>query len=174
MCQKKALWLLLGKVPIWKVLLQIVKFQNNSIQETHGKGGHRCLWTWQECRQFIRCGEKLKLRLVINLLFIIEQFWRGGKDTLGPKAVTTKIKSSIVLWGGKERSLSCLISQKQVGDGKGARKWRWCYHFWVGPFAHLAYPRGSDSLPKVLYPGAIYSKPADGMMGIWTHEKTAS
>lgn len=55
------------------------------------------MWTCQESCQFTRRGEKLKLKLVIKLLCIVEQFWRGGKDLLAPKAVITKIKSSVVL-----------------------------------------------------------------------------
>lgn len=62
------------------------------------------------------CSEKPKLELVINLSLVREQFWMGGKDPLGFKAVTTKIKSSIVIWEGEERILTCLIDQKQVGD----------------------------------------------------------
>lgn len=58
-----------------------------------------------------------------------------------------------------------------MGDGKGVRKWRWCYYFWVGFFVYFVYFRGSDFFFKVFYLGVIYSKFVDGMMGIWIYEK---
>lgn len=70
---------------------------SSPIQHNEGKGGHRWSWICQESCQFTRCTEKPKLELVMNVLFIAEQFGRGGKDLLGPKAVSAKTKSSVAL-----------------------------------------------------------------------------
>lgn len=53
---------------------------------------------------------------------------------LVPKQLPPKSKPSVMLWKGVERSFTCLLGQKQMGDGWAVGSWRWQCCFWVGPF----------------------------------------